>query len=280
MEEHIIKYKSAGEHSLFFFGREVVGNEFIVPHVHGELAKWLCSPERERVKVIGGVETKSKLVMVLLPRDSLKTTFLSAIYPLWRIVNNPDIRILIDSESRDLSKMILKNIKDTIDNCKPLRAIWGDFNGQANGLTWNLEGIRVNGRTDYKAKEDTVETSGIDVAVTGRHYPLIILEDLHSERNTKSREQIQKVKDHIQLMMPLLENGGEMIVVGTRWSDDDSYDWITTIKDDNNQPLFDTFIHSAYNDDGSAYYPERNNLASLALKKKTMSESLFSCQFL
>lgn len=280
MDDIVVKFKAAGEQSLYFFAREVIGNEFIVPHVHGELAKWICSSERERVKVVNGVEVKGKLCLVLLPRDSLKTTFLSSIYPLWKIVNNPDIRILIDSESRDLSKMILKNIKDIIDNCVNLKAIWGDMNGQGAGNTWNLESIKVIGRKDYRAKEDTIETSGVDVAVTGRHYKMIILDDLHSERNITSKEQISKIKNHIQLMMPLLEDGGEMIVVGTRWSDDDAYDWIMNIKDDNNEFLFDTFMHSAYNDDETAYYPERKNLSALALLKKTMSESLFSCQFL
>ena len=273
-------YKGSSEQSLYLFMRNVVNNEFIVPHVHGEIAKWLCSPERRSVKRFAGVDIRGKLCLIMIPRDSLKTTFISAGYALWKIVKDPDIRILIDSESRDLSKKILGNVKDIIDNCDMLKAVWGEFNGSKLGNTWNQDAIRVSGRKDYKAKEETIETSGVDVAITGRHYDMIIMDDLHSERNISSKEQIEKVKDHIQLMMPLLESDGEMIVVGTRWSDDDAYDWITSLKDDDGNPLFDTFIHSAYNDDGSAYYPERNSLSTLALKKATMREALFSCQYL
>ena len=275
--DNAVMLKLAAEGSCFVFGRHIIGNEFIVPHVHGEIDKWLNGVERERSRWVKGVEIKGRLSLVLVPRDCLKSTFLSSIYSIWHMVKNPDIRILIDSESRDLSKAILKNIKDTITNCELLKALWGDLKGAE---VWNLENMRVSTRKDFKAKEDTVETSGIDVAVTGRHYDRIVIDDIHSERNVRTKEQIDKVKEHIQLMMPLLETGGEMCVVGTRWADDDAYDWITSLKDDNGDGLFDVFCHSAYNDDGTAYYPERNSLPTLALKKATMSEALFSCQFL
>lgn len=279
-DEHIGIFKTAAEKSHFFFVREVIGNKYIVPHVHGEISNWLNSPERLRVRKFGGVEIRAKLCLIMIPRDSLKTTFISSGYTTWKMIKDPNIRVLIDSEARDLSKAILKNIKDVIDNCDLLKAFWGNLNGSPKGNTWNTDSIRISTRTDFKAKEDTVETSGVDVAVTGRHYKIILMDDLHSERNSKSKDQIEKVRDHIQLMMPLLEPDGELIVVGTRWGDDDSYDWIMSLKDDEGNPLFDSFVHSCYNDDGSAYYPERNSLSTLALKKATMRESLFSCQYL
>ena len=278
--ELIGRMKELGEKSLYFFGSKVIGNEYIVPHVHGEVAKWLLSEDRRRVRKFGGVEIKGKLLLVMLPRDSLKTTFLTSIYPLWRIVKDPNKRILIDSEARDLSCQILKGIKGIIDGCEMLRVVWGDLNGGGSGKTWNQEAISVSTRTDYKAKEDTIETSGIDVAITGRHYDIIFMDDLHSERNTNSKDRIEKVKEHIQYMMPLLEADGELIMVGTRWLDADAYEWVMSLKDDNGEPLFDTFIHPAYNEDGTAYYPERLSLGTLALKKATMNEALFSAQYL
>lgn len=274
------EFKKAAEGSLFYFVRSVIGNKYIVPHVHKELGDWLCSSERRRKRKVGGIELDGKLCLIMLPRDSLKTTFVSSGYPLWRLINNPDSRILIDSESRDLSKVILKNIKGIIDSCETLRGIWGDLNGAVQGNTWNLDAIRIAARKDFRAKEDSVETSGIDVAVTGRHYGTIIMDDLHSERNITSKETIEKVKDHIQYMMPLMEADGELIIIGTRWADDDAYEWVMSLKDDEGTPLFDTFIRSCYKEDGTAYYPERNSLPTLALKKATLSDSKFSSQYL
>lgn len=279
-KDPIATYKVLAEESLYFFVREVIDNEYIVPHVHGEIAKWLRQTEIRKARTFGGVEIKGKLRLIMIPRDSLKSTFITSGYALWRAVKDPDVRILIDSEARDLSRTILKGIKGIIDGCDKLRALWGNLNGSDAGNPWNLDSIRIATRKDYKAKEDTIETSGIDVAITGRHFDLILVDDPHSERNVTSKEQIQKVKDHIQLMMPLLESDGEMIIIGTRWADDDAYDWIMSLKDDVGEPLFDIFVHSCYNDDGTAYYPERNSLSTLALKKATMRDSLFSCQFL
>lgn len=272
--------KAMAESSHYFFVREIIGNEYVVPHVHGAISNWLASAGIGRVRKFNGVDIKGKLRLVLIPRDSLKSTFISSGYALWRMIKNPNERILIDSESRDLSRAILKNIKGIIDNCELIKVLWGDLNGADKGLTWNQDSIRITTRKDYKSKEDTVETSGIDVSITGRHFTTIIMDDLHSERNITSKEMIEKVKEHIQLMMPLLEPEGELIIVGTRWLDDDAYDWIMSLKDDDGNSLFDTFVHSCYNDDGTAYYPERNSLAVLALKKATMKQSLFSCQYL
>lgn len=278
-DEIVIKFKIASEESLFFFGRECIRNEFLVPHVHGEIANWLCSAERERERSFGGVKIKGKLCLLMIPRDSLKSTFVSAIYPLWKIFKDPDMRILIDSETRDLSKMILKSIKSMIDNSEEFRAIAGDLNASDKNFTWNLEQIRVATRKDFRAKEDSIETSGVDVSITGRHYRLILMDDLHSPTNINTKEQIQKVINHIQTMMPLLEDGGELIIVGTPWADDDAYSWVQSLKDDDGKPLFDIFRHSCYNDDGTAYYPERNSLSALALKRATMSPELFSSQY-
>lgn len=277
--EIVARYKTMMEGSVYKFGRNVIGNGYLVDGVHGELGKWLCSEERNKEREIGGIKFRGKLCLILISRDCLKSTFISQIYSLWRLAKNRNERILICSETRDLSKLILKNIKDMVGNCEMLRSVWGDMDGSKMGLTWTMEQIRVAGRTDFNAKEDSIETAGIDVTVVGRHYPIIILDDLHSRQNSETKEQIQKVKDHIQLLMPILESGGEMLIIGTPWREDDAYNWIQELKDDNGEQLFDCYIHGCYNEDGSAYYPERNSLESLAMKKAIMAPDLFAAQY-
>src|SRR3990167_4045193 len=78
--------KGQGEGDHFWFVRHIVDNEYIVPHVHGEIAGWLSSPERLRLRKFNGIDIKAKLCLIMIPRDSLKTTFVSSGYPLWRLI--------------------------------------------------------------------------------------------------------------------------------------------------------------------------------------------------
>src|SRR3990172_3690618 len=56
--DNAVMLKLAAEGSCFVFGRHIIGNEFIVPHVHGEIDKWLNGVERERSRWVNGVEIK------------------------------------------------------------------------------------------------------------------------------------------------------------------------------------------------------------------------------
>lgn len=278
---YIARLKAAAEESLYIFGRQIIENDYLVPEVHSDLAKWLCDPKRKKSKRFQSINVQGSMSLILLPRDTLKTTFITTLYSLWRLIKNPNTRILIDSEARDLSMKILKGIKGLIDNSEWLKILWGDLNGSAKGLTWNLEEIRIATRTDFKAREDSIETAGIDVAITGRHYPLIIMDDLHSERNTKTKEQLDKVIDHIKYIMPMLETDGELIIIGTRWDDNDAYNWIQGLKDDSGELLFDCYIKSAYIDELKKvpYYSKRLPLEILNVKKIIMGDELFSAQY-
>ena len=66
-EEKIELIRRSSLTNLFYFGRKVMGNEYLTEDVHGKLATWLTSPDRKRFKLI------------LLPRDCLKTTFISQV---------------------------------------------------------------------------------------------------------------------------------------------------------------------------------------------------------
>lgn len=54
-------------------------------------------------------------------------------------------------------------------------------------------------------KEPSIEASGIDVTKNGMHYDLIIFDDLHSEVNTQTKDQIDKAINHFKLAYSLLD---------------------------------------------------------------------------
>ena len=52
----------------------------------------------------------------------------------------------------------------------------------------------------------------------GQHYSVIIADDLSSLDNSLTKEQREKVINHWRLYISLLDPGGTIVVVGTRYS--------------------------------------------------------------
>ncbi len=71
-------------------------------------------------------------------------------------------------------------------------------------------------------------TAGLETSLTGLHFDIIIDDDLVNDKNTSTKEQIQKVIDVYNDSFNLLDRGGTHVVVGTRWSNRDLYGHILT----------------------------------------------------
>jgi predicted phage terminase large subunit-like protein len=107
------------------------------------------------------------------------------------------------------------------------------------------------------------------------HYDVIIADDLHSEKNVTSKDQIQQVIDHYRLLLSLLEPDGIMIVIGTRWDYNDVYQYIL----DNEKKRFAVYARQAIMPDGSLIFPERLTVDFLENQKISQGSYIFSCQY-
>ena len=73
-----------GRKSLFFLTRAILGFDKMTKDIHLPICKDLQNLEDEH-----------RRQMIMLPRDWYKTTLASISYPIWRAINNPEIRILL-----------------------------------------------------------------------------------------------------------------------------------------------------------------------------------------
>lgn len=215
------------------------------------------------------------LNMVLAPRDTLKSTVLQG-FALWLIVKSPDVRILFYGEVHEQAQKRLAVLKRVITSCRTFKLCYGNLDGSAKGLPWNENLMVTSNRQNTSIREATVETAGLDVVVNSRHFDWIFPDDLHSERNTKTKDQIEGVREKVQLLMPLLTKGGKMVFAGVFWNDSDFH---TRLIEEHSPNLF---RRSAYLDEGqtSPRYPFALPLAELKKKRKFMTSDQFSCHYL
>jgi hypothetical protein len=159
------------------------------------------------------LEAPSIRKLIVMPRGTFKTSLAVVAYPIWKIINNPNIRILIDSELWTLSKNSLREIKAHIKG-ELFQAV---FPGWALELDNQTEMI-ISSRTVPK-KEPTITSSGIGAGKTGSHFDLIIADDLNSPINSLKPELADQVIDHYRYYTSLLDPGGTLVVIGTRYSE-------------------------------------------------------------
>lgn len=204
---------------LFLFNTEVLGIE------DGSSAVPLSQAHKDMCQFIDQEPTKYKLL--LFPRGHLKSTIVTVGHSVRRIVKNPKVRILIANATYNLATSFLDQIKSQLKGNKKIHELYGDYSKNAGKWSENQVKIFSKGEvTDYESKEPTVTAMGITGSLTSQHYDVIIIDDAVNRENITTIDQIRKVYKFYQDCLDLLEPGGELIIIGTRWHDSDLYGWI------------------------------------------------------
>lgn len=188
--------------SLYLTAKTLLGYKDINKETHGGIIAALEAP------------TKRKLICV--PRGCLKSTIACVAYPIWLLLRDPNLRILIDSELYTNSKNFLREIKGQLESPR-LTAIFGQFKSETN---WNEGEITIRQRTNVK-KEASITVGGVGTTKVGQHYDIIIGDDYNSNKNSLTPEGCEKVINHYRYNQSILEPDGTYVVIGTRYSEND-----------------------------------------------------------
>ncbi|HET8708947.1 MAG TPA: phage terminase large subunit [Candidatus Saccharimonadales bacterium] len=226
-------------------------------------------------------DTHRNKLLILMPRGTFKSSLVTVGFTLQYILNNPDARVLIDSETYSKSKNFLSEIKGHLEGNQKYRAIFKHIYGcypdatkKSSSVRWTDAAVDLACRT-RSMKEPSISCSGIDRSINGMHFDLIIEDDLHSEKNVTNKEQIQQVIDHRKLAQSLLDPGMPRITIGTRWDYQDAYQHVLT----NQRSSYNIIIRKAIEDDGSLLFPERLTLGFLEEQKRDQGNYIYHCQY-
>lgn len=193
------------------------------------------------------VSRKSIRKLLLVPRGHLKTAMVTKGFAIQSMLRNPDIRILIANQVWDKSREMLYEIKQLLTEKTVLPKLFGNFVSER----WREDDIVINQRTKALAAP-TIGTSGVEAELTSSHYDMIILDDLQGEKNFQTPESREKVKRYYRSMIDLIEPGGTIIVIGTRWHLDDVYQYIM----DNEAEYYDITVRRVI-EDGRIIFPKK-----------------------
>jgi len=199
------KVREAAKCNLAFFSEYVLGYKN-APH-HNE---WYSVLQ----------DSTNRKIVILAPRNHAKSTCLSINYPLWEMWRNPEIRIVIISNTASQASSFLRAIKFVIERDDKYKRIVGELKPRYPEK-WTDNEIIINRYT--KEKDPTISTVGTGGAILSKRADLILADDILNKDNTRTPEQRQKVEEWWKdVVMPVLEpNHGRIIWISTAFSSED-----------------------------------------------------------
>jgi hypothetical protein len=169
---------------------------------------------------------KSNRIIVNTPPEFSKSTVITVDYVTYRIVKDPNIRILLVSKNQKMAVKFLYSIKNRLSH--PMYSdLIKDF-APAGGFkdtseTWTSDMIYLgqDARDDGSQKDPTVQALGMGGQIYGARADLIILDDCVILSNAHEYDkQIDWINQEVATR---LGSKGALLVVGTRVSPNDLY---------------------------------------------------------
>ena len=203
-------------------------------------------------------------------RGAGKTTSCTIAYTILRIIQNRDIRILIASKTHQFTVDVLKEIKTHLTANERLIEVFGEF----RGAKWDGSAIEVLGRT-RPAKEPTITTVGAEGQVVGKHYDLIIVDDLVDEENARTPYMRDRLKTfYYKTLFPTLEPDGEIHFLGTRYHYSDLYGHLLA-----NEMLECHQVVPAIGPNGASPWPSRFSSEHFHKLRERLGTIIFNSQY-
>lgn len=254
----------AGETSLYFFAKNLLGYSDMTPGCHGPLCTFLD-------------DNPSKYKLTLMPRGHFKTSVATIGRNLQKVMRNPNERILLANETSTNAQRFLSAIRQHVESNRKFRAVYShrlpkDTRKMAH---WNNESLSFP-RT-WMGPEPTIDTCGMTGAMTSRHYTHLCVDDPISEEATKSAAVMQNVITRIDKIVSLMVKPEEdtFDLTGTRWAVFDVYSWFQK----SYGKKLARFVRAAI-EDGEPIFPELISLETLAQARTNMGEYMFSCLYM
>lgn len=193
---------------------------YATPHdLYSQLAPGTISTSMTRLldaELIHAATTPNSRLILSTPPQEGKSTLTSRALPLWMLRRHPERRIVLGSYAADLATGHARWVRDQIRDHPELgvRLKYGE--GRAD--RWTIEG------------GGGLLAVGVGGGITGKRADLLIIDDPHKDR---AEADSQAMRDHVwdwwtDSLVTRLAQGASVIVIMTRWHEDDLAGRLTT----------------------------------------------------
>lgn len=194
--------------------------------------------------------TQHPRVVIFGAVESGKTQQISIARVVWELGRNPELRVLILSNTDGQAQKICKAIAKYIEKDPDVHAVFPELKPDKKA-GWTGHALFV--KREGMAKDPSVQSAGVHANVTGARIDLLVIDDILDYENSRSETQ-RKDLDHWlrSTLGGRLTRKSRMVAVGNPWHvKDQLHTWARNTK------TYFTVKYPVLNDDGSTNYPDR-----------------------
>ena len=176
---------------------------------------------REMVEFMLDCIEKRENGVILEPRGHAKTTWGNTILLTYLLGKNRDIRIGLLSNTATQAAAFSRAIRWTLQGNDNYKSVFGELMSTAK---WTDAEFLIKGSKHHASQNVSLYANGAGGAIISKRFDIILCDDILDEENTKSPEARERVETWFwKTLKPCLVPDGVIIVLGTRWAEEDLY---------------------------------------------------------
>ena len=213
---------------------------------------------------------KGRLIINMPPRHT-KSEFASYLFPAWMIGKFPNLKIMQVSHNAELSSRFGSKVRNLMEQ-KEYKNIFGDVKLR--------EDSKAKGRWETNHGGEYF-AAGVGGSITGRGADLLIIDDPHTEQDAMSESAMERAYDwYVSGPRQRLQPGGSIIVVMTRWAEDDLTGRLIKAQKEPKADKWNVISFPAILESGNPVWPEYWELEELEKVKASLPIRNWSAQYM
>lgn len=209
-------------------------------------------------------------LMITMPPRHGKSMLASEFFPAWYLGRNPDHYVVTATYAQELADDFGRKVKNQIEDTA-YAAIFpgvGLADDSKSAKRFHIEG-QQGGYEHSLSQRGAFYAVGVGGPLTGRGAHLLLIDDPVKNREDAESEVIRKkTKDwYTSTAYTRLMPGGRIVVIQTRWHEDDLSGWLQAEHSHEGWVVLDL---PAIDDAGNALWPQQYDVAALSKIKQAI----------
>lgn len=204
--------RERAENDLFYFA-QLINPQYVYGEIHEKVFRWLSDPNASLAQ------------LVLLPRAHLKSHCI-AVWTVWTITRDPTESIIYMVSGEDLGMAQIYAMKNMLTS-DTYQALWPEMINKEEGKRekWSAWAINVDHpkRKEMGIRDNSILLKTVKSNFTGLHCDNIVYDDVVVPGNAYTETGRTEVKRAISQASSVLNPGGSIKAVGTRYHPRDIY---------------------------------------------------------
>lgn len=186
-----------------------------VEKLHRPIADWITHKARPGARKL-----------LLMPRKHRKSYIMTIAHSAWRIINDPNIRIIIVSVKHSTAKEFMGVIKKIFQNNPHFKRYFPEFHVDPEKKLGNEEVFTHPRRDNHDLVDPTLRSSYLGGKLAGKRCDILLCDDPIEKANVATPEQADKALSNFNDLIPILDTNDRynmIFIAGTRYGFNDIY---------------------------------------------------------